>query len=272
MTVKRSSAEHAAIKQFGNELKRLRELSDMSQKELGDRIGVSKQQVGAVERGVRKPSKQFAELTDVALECHGSLRNLWPGARQTQPWWLQEFVELEAKAQVIYEFHPQAVPGLLQTKGYACALVDAAFPPLLQHEKDQVITARFERQKILNQNAPPLTLFVIDEAALRRPVGGEQVMEEQLRALLAVACKPRVQIQVLPFARGAHSAMNGPLVILNMAHAESLVYAETPGSGQVITDPGVVANCVEQFGDLRGVSLSPVESLRFIASLGGEGT
>lgn len=272
MPPKMTPAERAAVKQFGNELRRLRDLADMSQNDLGVQTGTSKQQVGAVERGERKPSKRFAELADSALECHGILRNLWPGARQAQPWWLQEFVELEEKAQAIYEFHPQAVPGLLQTKSYACALVEAAFPPLLQAEKDQVISARFQRQEILEREAPPLTLFVIDEAALRRSVGGEAVMKEQLRRLLEAAAKPRVQIQVLPLDRGAHSAMNGPLVILNMAHAESLVYAETPGSGQVITDPGVVANCVEQFGDLRGVSLSPVESLRFIASLGGEGT
>ncbi|WP_433697012.1 helix-turn-helix domain-containing protein [Nocardiopsis sp. CA-288880] len=274
MSMKTSPAERAAIKQFGNELKRLRCLSDMSQKELGDRIGVSKQQVGAIERGVRRPSKQFAELADTVLERKGRLQNLWPGARQTQPWWLQEFVDLEAKAQVRYEFQPQAVPGLLQTKDYASALVEAAFPPLLQDEKDQVVTARFERQEILKRETPtpPLSLFVVDEAVLHRPVGGVEVMKAQMRALLDAARNPRVQIQVLPIARGAHSAMNGPLVILNMAHAESLVYVEIPGSGQVISDPDVVANCVEQFGDLRSVSLSPAESLSFIASLGGEGT
>lgn len=89
----------------------------MSQKDLGLATGTSKQQVGAIERGDRRHSKQFAELADKAPEAHNALLNLWPGAKQAQPWWLEKFVELEAKAQVINEFQSQAVPGLLQTEG-----------------------------------------------------------------------------------------------------------------------------------------------------------
>lgn len=92
-------------------------------------------------------------------------------------------------------------------------------------------------------------------------------MNRQFQALLRRASNPAVQIQVLPFGRGAHSAMNGPLVILDMDHAESLVYAETPGSGQVITDQVTVGNCQQQYGHLRSLALSPDESLHFIASL-----
>ncbi|PWV57611.1 Scr1 family TA system antitoxin-like transcriptional regulator [Nocardiopsis sp. L17-MgMaSL7] len=87
------------------------------------------------------------------------------------------------------------------------------------------------RQEILDRDLAPLTLFVIDEGALRRQVGGAEVMKRQFQALLRRASNPAVQIQVLSFGRGAHSAMNGPLVILDMDHAEALVYAETPGSG-----------------------------------------
>ncbi|KOX07934.1 XRE family transcriptional regulator [Nocardiopsis sp. NRRL B-16309] len=192
---------------------------------------------------------------------------MWPGAKRAQPWWLEKFAELETKAQVINEFQPQAVSGLLQTEDYARALVNAAFPPLRPDEAEHHLEGRLERQRVLAREQPPLALFVMDEATLRRPVGGEAVMKEQYKALLEKAQLPHVQLQILPFDRGAHSAMNGPLILLNMTHTESLVYAETPGSGQVITDARVVADCRQQFGALCSMALSPAESLDFIASL-----
>nr|WP_273474184.1 helix-turn-helix transcriptional regulator [Nocardiopsis sinuspersici] len=267
MPSRTTPAESVAVVQFGQELRRLRELTDMSQKQLGDQVGTSKQQVGAVERGIRKPSKRFAELADRALEAHGGLLNMWPGAKRAQPWWLEQFVELEAKARVINEFQPQAVPGLLQTENYARVIVGSSFPPLAEPEVEQRLQGRLQRQQVLLRAGPPLALFVIDEGALRRPVGGRKVMREQCLALIEKAQLPHVQLQVLPFDRGAHGAMNGPLVLLNMTHTESLVYAEAPGSGQVITDAQVVADCHQRFGALRGLALSPVESLDFIASL-----
>ncbi|MFV2198481.1 helix-turn-helix domain-containing protein [Nocardiopsis sp. LOL_012] len=267
MPSRTSLPESAAIAQFGNELRRLRNLSDMSQKDLGQATGTSKQQVGAIERGDRRPSKQFAELADKALEAHNALLNLWPGAKQAQPWWLEKFVELEAKAQVINEFQAQAIPGLLQTEGYAKAVMGAAFPPPSRRSIEDLLKARLDRQKILRRDRPPLALFVVDEGALRRTAGGKSVMREQYKALIEAAEWPFVQIQVLPFDRGAHAAMEGSLVLLTMTHAESLVYAETPGSGQVITDARIVADCHQQFGALRSLALSPAESLDFIASL-----
>lgn len=245
----------------------MRSLSDMSQLELGRATGTSKQQVGAVERGNRRPSKKFSQLADEALEAHGRLQNLWPGAKRSQPWWLEEFVELEAKAQVVYEFQPQAVPGLLQTGDYARAVIGASFPPPVGGVAQRLYEARMARQGLFDRDPPPLALFIIDEGALRRPIGNKAVMKGQLKALIERAQDPRVEIQVLPFERGAHTAMNGPLVLLGMTHVESLVYAEAPGTGQVITDAQVVADCHQKFGHLRSVALSPYESLTFVENL-----
>ncbi|OLT24899.1 XRE family transcriptional regulator [Nocardiopsis sp. CNR-923] len=176
-------------------------------------------------------------------------------------------MELEAKAQIINEFQAQAIPGLLQTEGYARAVMSAAFPPPVPHDIDEMLNARLERQQILDRDRPPLTLFVVDEGVLRRPASGKSVMREQYKHLMAKAELPYVQLQVLPFDRGVHAAMDGSLVLLTMTHTESLVYAETPGSGQVISDSQIVADCHQRFGALRSLALSPAESLDFIASL-----
>nr|WP_231494110.1 DUF5753 domain-containing protein [Nocardiopsis sp. CNT312] len=113
-------------------------------------------------------------------------------------------------------------------------MMGAAFPPRSPRSIEDLLKARLDRQKILRRDRPPLALFVVDEGALRRTAGGKSVMREQYKALIEAAEWPFVQIQVLPFDRGAHAAMEGSLVLLTMTHAESLVYAETPGSGQVM--------------------------------------
>ncbi|GAB2485926.1 helix-turn-helix transcriptional regulator [Nocardiopsis aegyptia] len=268
MPPKTTPSEQAAINQFGSELRRLRTLADMSQLDIGRLTGTSKQQVGAVERGIRRPSKKFAELADRALKCNGGLLNLWPGAKQTQPWWLEKFVEIERKTQVIQDFQPQVAPGLLQIESYARAVMWASFPPQGQQELEERLKRRMDRQKILDRENPPLALFVVEEGALRRSVGGADVMKDQYKALIARARMPHLRLQVLPFDRGAHSAMDWAFMIMRMTPVESLVYAEAPGGGHVITDVSVVADCQQRFSALQSMALSPNESIDFIASLG----
>ncbi len=267
MPPKTSPAEQAAINQFGAEVRRLRELVDLSQRELGDLTSTSKQQVGSIERGERRPSKIFAEDADRALNGHGRLQELWPGAKRAQPWWFQKYVDIEGKAQVIQEFQPQAVPGLLQTHDYAAEVLGASFPPLTSEEQDRLLNSRLARQKILARLDPPLVHFVIEEGALRRSVGNSEVMLEQYEYMIEQAQKRHIQLQVMPFDRGAHGALNGAFITLRMTLLECLVYAELPEDGQIIADLDVVARCLERFGALRGLALSPAESIDFIASL-----
>ncbi|WP_433696785.1 helix-turn-helix domain-containing protein [Nocardiopsis sp. CA-288880] len=255
------------MNQFGAELRHLRELSDLSQRELGERTKTSKQQVGSIERGERRASKYFAEQADKVLNSHGRLQDLWPGARRTQPWWFQQYVDIEEKAQIIHEFQPQAVPGLLQTEGYADAVLGASFPPLPPQEREPRLLARMERQKIIDRDEPPLLLFIVEEGALLRSVGKPGLMRAQWSHILKQVEKDHVQVQVMPYGRGAHGALNGAFIILKMTFLESVVYAEVPGGGHVIADHGIVARCQERFGSLRSMALSPAESTEYIASL-----
>ncbi|MFB8766439.1 helix-turn-helix transcriptional regulator [Nocardiopsis alba] len=267
MPPKTTPAEQAAINQFGAEVRRLREFADVSQRELGELTKTSKQQVGSIERGERRPSKFFAQEADRALNGHGRLLDLWPGAKRAQPWWFQKYVDIEAKAQVIQEFQPQAVPGLLQTQDYAADVLGASFPPVSLEEQERLLTSRMERQEILGRDNPPLVHFVIEEGALRRSVGNRTVMNGQLEHLIERAQQRHIQIQVMPFNRGSHGALNGAFITLRMTLLECLVYAEVPENGHIIADLDVVALCLERFGALRGLALSPAESIEFIASL-----
>ncbi|MET9796275.1 helix-turn-helix domain-containing protein [Nocardiopsis alba] len=267
MPPKTTPAEQAAINQFGAEVRRLREFADVSQRELGELTKTSKQQVGSIERGERRPSKFFAQEADRALNGHGRLLDLWPGAKRAQPWWFQKYVDIEGKAQVIQEFQPQAVPGLLQTPDYAAHVLGAAFPPFAPEDRERLLKSRLGRQKILDRDNPPLVHFVIEEGALRRSVGDVETMGKQLDFLIKQVHKDHIQVQVMPYNRGAHSALNGAFITLRMSLLESLVYAEVPGGGHIIADLDVVARCQERFGALRSLALSPAESIEFIASL-----
>ncbi|MGW8529505.1 MULTISPECIES: DUF5753 domain-containing protein [Nocardiopsidaceae] len=177
---------------------------------------------------------------------------------------MAEFAELEMKAQAIYEFQVQALPGLTQTKNYMSALLDAAWPPLGVTEADRIRNGRLERQAVFKREPPPMCVFIVEEIAFRRDVGGSEVMKEQLDHLLRLAKDPFVQIQCVPTARGAHSAMDGSFVVLEMSEAESLVYAEVPGAGHVIVDAQTVANSQRKFGALRSQALPHEETVRFI--------
>lgn len=269
MPPKRTPAEQAAIRRFGDELARLREMADLSQADLAKLLNVSKQQVGAVERGERRPTKQLAHDADTALDAHGRLQDLWPGAKRSRPWWFEEYVHVEDQSQVISEFQPQTVPGLLQTRDYASCVLGATQPPRPAQEQQAQLAERLERQRIITREnpAPPLLHFVVEEGALRRAVGSAEVMRAQYEHLLTQAALPHVQLHIMPYDRGAHGALNGAFIVLRVSLTESLVYAEVPDGGQIITDLQVVSDCIERFGVVRGMALSPQESMDFIESL-----
>lgn len=121
------------------------------------------------------------------------------------------------------------------------------------------------RQKLLRRDPLPLLWVVIDECVLRRPIGSPAVMIAQLEHLIGLVHMPQMRLQVLPFTKGAHAAMDGSFKVLDMSDGERLAYAEIPGSGRVITEAAEVEKCARRFGALQSLALSPDESADFIA-------
>ena len=262
----RKTVAKAALVQFGDELRRLRGVADLSQRELARATLVSYQMLGAVERAERSPRKSFAEKADEVLGARGALMRLWPGGGQEgYPHGFKEYVELEREARGIHDFQTQVVPGFFQTRDYARAVLSAGWPPSDDEEVERLLDTRVARQQMLERGQPPLMWSVLDESVLRRPVGTRDVMIAQLEYLIELAARPRIRLQVLPFAKGVHAAMDGSLTVLDMSGGEHLAYAEIPGSGRVTTDTGEVEQYTSRFGVLRSMSLSPDESVDFIS-------
>ncbi|MGH3389955.1 MAG: DUF5753 domain-containing protein, partial [Actinomadura sp.] len=232
----------------------------------------SESMVGMVETGKRAPKPDFIKRCDAVLRTGGALTRLWKRITEsTYPVWFRTFAELEHGAAVILEYEAQVVPGLLQNEEYARALLRAGRPRDTDEQIEQHVAARLRRQEILTREKPPLLWAVLDEAVLRRPVGGPKVMRDQLIRLLEASAAPDVVLQVLAFAAGEHAGTNGSRTILTLPDEGDLVYVEGSGSGQIIANPEDVAESALRFDLLRATALSPVESAAMIAEMIGEG-
>jgi transcriptional regulator with XRE-family HTH domain len=258
---------------FGAELRRRRTAAGLSQDQLGHAITYSAALVGRVEVGERMPSLDLAQRCDDVLATGGlfaHLRQSMDSDMHAYPAWFREFVERERDAISIREFNALAIPGLLQTEGYARALFRAGRPADSDEEISQHVAARLERQRILDRAKPPILWAVVDEGALRRPVGGPAVFRDQLAHLAKVGRHPGLVLQVMPFSAGAHAGLLGEFILLGFADGSDVGYTESVESARLIEQPDEVAAFTLAFDMIRAVALSPQASLEFLARAQGE--
>lgn len=254
-----------ALAAFATELKIARARAGLSQEQLAEKIAYSSSLVAMVEACRRVPSRDFAQRCDEALVAGGVLTRLHPlVAGAAYPSWFRPFVELETAAVSLRSWEPVLVPGLLQTAGYARAVLRAARPTDPDEQISQQVNARIERQAVLEREEPPLLWVVVDEAVLRRPVGGRKVMYDQVTHLLNAARQPKIIIQVIPWEVGANAAMTGAFVIAGFRDAPDSVYMDTATTGLVADQPDVVGACEFAFDTLRAEAVSPNSSFEIM--------
>lgn len=254
---------------FGTELRRLRTAAGLSQEELGHRVSCSASLIGMVETARRAPARDFTARCDEALASGGSLSRLWPlVSREALPRWFQPFAEIEREATSIRIWEPLVVPGLLQTEAYARALFTAWQPGDGHEAVQRRVAARMERQQLLERPDSPLTWMIIGEAALRNPVGGAQVMIDQLRHVLDVMnAHPRLIVQIMPVDAGAHPGLEGPIVLAGRGDQPDVAYLEVQGRGYVVEPGDEVGRYGLVFDLLRAVALPPEATRDMITGL-----
>ncbi|MEU6140019.1 helix-turn-helix transcriptional regulator [Streptomyces sp. NPDC047081] len=246
----------------GDQLKRWRMKADVTREQLASAANYSPDTIMSMERGVRRPTSRVLDIADELCDAKGMLSGAKEFVnRERFPARAQDFMEREREATSIWWYEVALIPGLLQTKGYARALIDNRIPPLDEETVEERIAARMERQAILTQQKPTVGLsFVLYEAALRVP----QVDAEQLRRLLEASRMRNVVVQVLPFERAIPAALEGPMVLLETRDLERFAFAEGALASEMSADPGVVSRVTERLSMLRTQALSPDESARFI--------
>ncbi|MER7460761.1 helix-turn-helix transcriptional regulator [Micromonospora sp. NPDC126480] len=253
---------------FAEELRLARAAGGMSQTALAEALSYSGALVAKVETCERRPSLDFARRCDAVLGAGGRFERIQRRlSRETVVPWFRDWAGIEQEASALRWFEPLYVPGLLQTEGYARAILAGA-GLFGAEEIDQQVAARVDRQAVLTRDRPPLLSVVVDEHVLRRGVGGPEVMREQVRHLVKLGSTlPRVRIQVVPLSAGAYAGLDGPFVIATTPSGEDVVYLDGQRHGQVIDRGDYVRQMVEVWESVRGEALSQQQSLDLMAEV-----
>ncbi|MHB9860124.1 helix-turn-helix domain-containing protein [Streptomyces sp. YIM S03343] len=253
---------------FGSRVRKLRIAAGLTQVELGSMVHVVATRITQIERASgARPTLKLARALDVALVADDLLIDLWPYVyREAFPDWSRAFIALSEQAVAISQYAAHVVPGLLQTEAYARAVL--SLDVLLRDEEqlEERVAARISRQERLRSPGAPNLWVILDEAVLRRPIGGPAVMREQLARLLDAAAERHITVQVLPFDHGGHEAMGGSLTILTLPDGSSAAYTEGSDYGQLIEDTDEVTRYEVIYDRLRAAALSPLMSLDMIRS------
>ncbi|MFF4271774.1 helix-turn-helix domain-containing protein [Streptomyces sp. NPDC001536] len=263
-------------RQLGAELRRLREQAGRRIEDVATHLECSMSKISRVETG-QAPIKA-RDVRDL-LEWYGvadplrieTVMQIHKDAQQ-QGWWahygdvlpsgMATYAGLEADARVLRSYESMVVHGLLQTEDYARAVI-APLPYNQPHETDQLVRFRKERQALLTRQPDPLELWVVlEESALRRPVGGKDVMTAQLKYLAEAAAMPNVTLQIMPLAKGAHAALSGAFSLLEFEpHTPTVVYVNSMAGNVYLEKERDVRTFIQTFDLLRAAAPDPQEAL-----------
>jgi hypothetical protein len=196
----------------------------------------------------------------------------WSEYRPILPTQYEEFIALEAAAVHLHQVHPTIVPGLLQTEAYARAIVaEVALGPLADQQRDALVALRLRRQReVLSGTVPPDLDVVVDEAALRRLVGGAAIMTAQLERLIDVSEQPRIGLAVMPFTAGGHVAMQGGFHLMDFADRASVVFLETARGHVQRTDAEEVEQYRERLASIRARALTGDAAVAFLRQIAAD--
>jgi len=273
-------------RRLGMELRRLRESNGYKLEEVAAQLGVAPSTLSRIETG-KAPTKsaylsqmlemygvldpaQRQVLIDMAREGHR--KGWWSAYDDILPSGFDIYVGLEAETASIRGYEISVVHGLLQTPDYARAVLRETFPRHGHDQVDRLVDLRIERQRRLDDD-PPLELWaILDEAVIRRTVGGGSVMRAQLEHLLEMADRQGLTIQVLPFSSGAHAGHAGPFSVLEFPNRtdSEVVYVESVAGIIYLEKDREVRTRVEAFDRLRAAALAPGVSADLIAGVAQE--
>ncbi|MFC9330556.1 helix-turn-helix domain-containing protein [Kitasatospora sp. NPDC057015] len=262
---------------IGKQVKLLRERAGLTQKELGDRLGYGEDQISSLERGRRTPQPEFLDAADELLGAVGLLKaakedlaKAKAKARVRHPAWFRDYARLEAEAVELHFYSTHNVPGLLQTESHARALYAMRKPLLAEQVIEERVVARLARQEILTHWPTPLVTCIIEEAVLRRPIGGWDVHRRQLEQLLRLGALRSMELQVMPLDRAEHAGLGGPFTLLTPKARPQVGYVEVQNVSRLCTDSEEVRILAARYGSLRAQALTPPESLALIEKTLGE--
>ncbi|WP_282694859.1 helix-turn-helix transcriptional regulator [Streptomyces sp. CC208A] len=261
-----------ASKAFGRMLRFYRERAKLSMEAVGREAGYSKSQVAMIERGQRHPKGSFVQIVDELVGAQGALVELAEEITASGiAAWFEDYLAEEAKAVGIHKYDNHLISGLLQTHDYARAVFLSAIPPMDDDEIEASVAARINRQELFFRKPPPLVTFVLELAALTKPLGSREVLRKNLLHIRERADLRNVTIQVMEEGRHTHAGLSGPFTLLETEdHRSQLVYVEGQGGRYFLTEQPEVGNCFARYSALRAQAHTPEYSARLIEQVARE--
>lgn len=280
MSDKRQAPPTVRLRRLAAMLRRLRATASLTREDVTERTGINGVTLYRIEKARARPQKRtLAALMEVYGASEAQRSDLLAAERHSQDRsWLRPYhaglsehytayIGFEAEARTVRAYESSFVPGLLQTERYARAVVRGTLPDAGRTEAGSRVAALLERQTALSTSSPPRLRAVMDEAAVRRVVGGRDVMREQVEHLLRIAEGQRVSVQVIPFGAGAHTGMAGGFVHLEFPDPRDpeLVYMDTPAGDLFLESEAETRQFRAAFERLRAVALDPRDSAGLLA-------
>ncbi len=273
------------LRRLAAELRTLRKSSGLTRDEVVERTGINVATLYRIEHArVRPQTRTLHALLDiygVDMPQREDLLALLRDARQRG--WLHAYqselpeqyttyIGFEGEARSIWNYESLFVPGLLQTEDYARAVIRGVLPMASRDEVERRVEVRMARQEVLHNDNPLELWVIVDEAALRRQVGGRDVMRKQLGHLLESAELPHVTIQVIPLDVGAHAGMPGSFVLMQFGETAipDVIYIDSMAGDLFLEEESDIRRYTLVFEHLRAVAASPAASGSLIASLAAE--
>jgi transcriptional regulator with XRE-family HTH domain len=268
---------------LGTQLRRVRETSGVTPERAGYEIRASRSKISRMENG--RVSFKLRDITDLlnlygisdekvhaamlSLAEHANADDWWTRYGDLLPDWFEAYLGLEAASSLIRTFELQFVHGLFQTEDYARAVTVLGHRAAPAAEIDRRVSLRMKRQDILMGADPPRVWSVMDEAALRRPLGGRHVMRAQLNRLIEAAELPHVTLQVVPFSRGGHAGAGGSFAILRFGASDlpDVVYIEQLTGALYLEKRSDVDNYLEIMNRLGADALTPAGTAQYLEEI-----
>jgi transcriptional regulator with XRE-family HTH domain len=271
---------------LGGQLRRLREAADITPEQAGFAIRASRSKISRLETGrVKLKPRDVKDLltlygvTDESVQAkiqtlvkQSNTPDWWTKYSDILPDWFESYLGFESAASTIRSFEIQFVHGLFQTEDYARAVTRLGRKTAPADEIEERVRLRLSRQALHTRQQPPKIWSVMDEAVLRRPVGGAAVMRGQLKHLLEMAQKPHVTLQVVPFSRGGHAGESGSFAVLRFEERDlpDVVYIEQLTGAIYLDQRSDVEQYLEVLDALSGEALTPDATTRFIEQVARE--
>ncbi|MEV6153258.1 helix-turn-helix transcriptional regulator [Nonomuraea sp. NPDC052129] len=252
---------------YGYELRKRRKEAGLTLAQLGARVALTGQQIGNIERADRRMDENRARRCEEAMGLPpGDLVQHLPRRSRSNvtfrnflPW-----LDREKRATELCAYEGLIIPGLLQTRAYAEAVCQGR-PGTTPEQVEEAVEARMQRQAILRRDNPPFLYAVLDQCALLRPVGSEEITRDQLQHLLMMGRSPNIVMQIVPLrAMSTRGLVAGFVIARTAGDGDEAVFIDSPGGGRMLDQLELVEKLKARFQTIRADALSRADSMALI--------